>query len=198
MSQQKTDQKRRLPRAIAPTRDYSPRLSLTRQDRLGEPPCILPGMTAPSRKRRRPDLRPVGTRVRVTAADAPEGTSRFLERDEVNLAGLLALLRDRAVVAVEAQDGTTLTATPSLAEAEDNDPEGADWDAATLSFTTFVFDPERSMVRQGFMLAPVEEVPVWDMSSAARVLYGFYHRGELHPHLIEWLHPVDADGEVDA
>lgn len=155
-------------------------------------------MTAPSRKRRRPDLRPVGTRVRVTAADAPEGTSRFLERDEVNLAGLLALLRDRAVVAVEAQDGTTLTATPSLAEAEDNDPAEADWDAATLHFTTFVFDPERSMVRQDFVLAPVEEVPVWDMASASRILYGFYQRGELHPHLIAWLRPIESDGEVDA
>ena len=153
-------------------------------------------MTA-SRKRR-PDLVPIGTRVRVTAADAPEGDSQFLERGEVNLTGLLSLLRDRAVVAVEAQDGTTLTATPSLAEAEDHDPAEADWDAATLSLTTFVFDPERTMTRQDFMLAPVEEVPVWDMSSAARVLYGFYHRGELHPHLIEWLHPVDADGEVDA
>ena len=154
-------------------------------------------MTA-SRKRRRPDLRPVGTRVRVVSADAAEGTSRFLERGEVNLAGLLTLLRDRAVVAVEAQDSTTLTATPSLAEAEDNDPAEADWDAATLSFTTFVFDPERTMNRQDFMLAPVEEVPVWDMSSASRILYGFYVKGELHPHLIEWLRPVEADGEVDA
>lgn len=154
-------------------------------------------MTA-SRKRRRPDLRPVGTRVRVTAADAPEGDSQFLERGEVNLTGLLSLLRDRAVVAVEVQDGTVLTATPSLAEAEDNDPAEADWDAATLSFTTFVFDAERSMVRQDFMLAPVEEAPVWDMSSVSRILYGFYHRGELHPHLIEWLRPVETDGEVDA
>lgn len=154
-------------------------------------------MTAPSRKRR-PDLVPIGTRVRVTAADAAEGASSFLERGEVNLAGLLGLLRDRAVVAVEVQDGTALTATPGLAEAEDYDPEGADWDAATLSFSTFVFDAEKSIARQDFTLAPVEEVPVWDMASVSRILYGFYHRGELHPHLIEWLHPVDAEGEVDA
>lgn len=154
-------------------------------------------MTAPRKRRRRPDLRPVGTRVRVTAADAVEGTSRFLERGEVTLAGLLSLLRDRTVVAIEVQDGTTLTATPSLAEAEDHDPAAADWDAATLSFSTFVFDAEKSMARQDFTLAPVEEAPVWDMSSASRILYGFYVKGELHPHLIEWLRPIEANGEVD-
>lgn len=170
-------------------------MSTPRPGRFSPPRRILPGMTAP--RKRRPDLRPVGTRVRVTAAEAAEGTSQFLERGEVTLAGLRSLLRDRAVVAVEAQDGTTLTATPSIAEAEDHDPAEADWDAATLSFSTFVFDADACMVRQDFTLAPVEEAPVWDMASASRILYGFYIKGELHPHLIEWLRPIEADGDAE-
>lgn len=145
--------------------------------------------------KRRPIRKPIGTRLRVVLADGIAADGQFIHGAEATRLRVLQHLRDRAIVSVEAQDGSILTATPSLAEAADADPEQADWDVAQVSFSTFVFDPEHTMRRQDFALAPVEEVPDWDMPSVSRILWGFYLRGELDPHLVEWLVPVEHDAE---
>ncbi len=154
-------------------------------------PRILPGMTT----RKRPVGKPIGTRLKVIPADGSADDGRFVHGADATRLRVLQHLRDRGIVSVEAQDGSVLTATPSLAESADDDPEQADWDVARVSFSTFVFDPEHTMRRQDFALAPVEEVPDWDMPSVSRILWGFYLRGELDPHLIEWLVPVEHDAE---
>lgn len=158
-------------------------------------PRILPGMTT---SKRRPVRKSIGTRLRVVPADgtaAADGS--FIHDADATRLRVLQHLRDRASVSVEAQDGSVLTATPSLAESADDDPEQADWDVARVSFSTFVFDPEHTMRRQAFTLAPVEEVPDWDTPSVSNILWGFYLRGELNPTLIEWLVPLEDNADEE-
>ncbi|MBS3180007.1 MULTISPECIES: hypothetical protein [unclassified Pseudoclavibacter] len=145
--------------------------------------------------KRRPVRKPIGTRLKVIPADGSVADGKFVHGSDATRLRVLKHLRERAVVSVESQDGSILTATPSLAEAADADPEQADWDVARVHFSTFVFDEETTMKRQDFALAPVGEVPDWDMPSVSNVLWNFYLKGELHPTILEWLIPIEDDGQ---